>query len=144
MGKTDEQLAQRLRDQGGPPTNSWPYGKPSIGSASTFTSAERAQELTQHNIDVNSNKIKEWLGRPPSAANDDPKLPIETTAPNGEYSGRSVTKQPNDVNNQGFKNKGMDAEAIDVKGVRTILKYDDSLDPPFVVLTSMPEQASQP
>ncbi|WP_308038676.1 RNase A-like domain-containing protein [Streptomyces sp. PSKA30] len=93
---------------------------------------------------MNSNKIKEWLGRPPSAANDDLKLSIETTAPNGEYSGRSVTKQPNDVNNQGFKNKGMDAEAIDVKGVRTVLKYDDSLDPPFVVLTSMSEQASQP
>jgi hypothetical protein len=140
VGKTDEQLAQRLRDQGNPPTQSWPHGKPSIGSASTFPSADRAQELTQYNIDKNSPEVKEWLGRPPSAENDDLKLPINTDAPNGEYSGRSVTKQDNSVNGQGFKSKGMDAEAIPVKGVRTVLKYDPTLDPPFVVLTSMPEQ----
>ncbi|MEU0335832.1 RNase A-like domain-containing protein [Streptomyces sp. NPDC006193] len=144
VGKTDEQLAQRLRDQGHPPTNAWPHGKPAIAAASTFTSAEKAQELTQYNIDQNSAKITKWLGRPPKSENNDLKLPIDTIAPNGEYSGRSVTKQPNDVNNQGFKNKGMDAEAINVTGVKTVLKYDASLDPPFVVLTSMPEQASQP
>ncbi|MFH9859372.1 RNase A-like domain-containing protein [Streptomyces sp. NPDC017202] len=144
VGKTDEQLAQRLRDQGQPPTPAWPHGKPSIAAASTFTSAEKAQELTQYNIDQNSAKITEWLGRPPKAENNDLKLPIDTTAPNGDYSGRSVTKQPNDVNNEGFKNKGMEAEAVNVKGVKTVLKYDDSLDPPFVVLTSMPEQPSQP
>ncbi|MBJ6642684.1 RNase A-like domain-containing protein [Streptomyces sp. BSE7-9] len=144
VGKTDEQLAQRLRDQGTPPTPAWPHGKPSIAAASTFTSVERAQELTQRNIDQNSAEIKEWLGRPPKAENNDLKLPVYTTAPDGEYSGRSVTKQPNDVNNEGFKNKGMEAEAINVKGVKTILKYDDSLDPPFVVLTSMPEKSSQP
>jgi hypothetical protein len=140
VGKTDEQLAQRLRDQGTPPTNAWPHGKPSVAAASTFTSAERAQELTQYNIDQNSAAITEWLGRPPKAENDDLRLPIDITAPNGEYSGRSVTKQPNDVNNQGFKNQGMAAEAINVTGVKTVLKYDPSLDPPFVVLTSMPAQ----
>ncbi|MCX4421913.1 RNase A-like domain-containing protein [Streptomyces mirabilis] len=139
VGKTDVQLAQRLRDQGGPPTASWPHGKPSIGGASTFTSAERAQALTQYNIEKNSRAIKEWLGRPPKAENGDLKVPIESLAPNGEYSGRSVTKQPNSVNNEGFKNEGLNAKAISVKGVRTILKYDDSLDPPFVVLTSMPQ-----
>ncbi|WP_243766452.1 hypothetical protein [Streptomyces sp. GC420] len=36
------------------------------------------------------------------------------------------------------------ARALNVTGVKTVLKYDDSLDPPFVVLTSMPEQPSQP
>ncbi|MER5995587.1 RNase A-like domain-containing protein [Streptomyces viridosporus] len=144
VGKTDEQLAQRLRDQGTAPTQAWPHGKPSIAAASTFTSAERAQKLTQYNIDQNSAVIREWLGRPPKAENNDLKLPVYTTAPNGEYSGRSVTRQPNDVNNEGFKNKGLEAGAIDVKGVKTILKYDDSLDPPFVVLTSMPEKPSQP
>ncbi|WP_338696728.1 RNase A-like domain-containing protein [Streptomyces sp. Q6] len=137
VGKTDEQLAQRLRDQGGPPTAAWPHGRPAIGGASTFATPERAQELTQYNVDQNSSQIKTWLDDP----NRDPKLPIQTEAPNGEYSGRSVTKQPNDVNHQGFKTDGLDAEAIPVKGVRTILKYDPSLDPPFVVLTSMPEQA---
>ncbi|WP_143060443.1 RNase A-like domain-containing protein [Streptomyces misionensis] len=78
------------------------------------------------------------LGRPPSAANDDLKLPVECAAPDGEDSGRSVTKQANNVNGDGFKNKGLDARAIPVKNVRTILKYDPSLTPPFVVLTSMP------
>ncbi|MEV1026782.1 RNase A-like domain-containing protein [Streptomyces sp. NPDC050264] len=135
VGKTDEQLAQRLRDQGNPPTAAWPHGKPSIGAASTFPTAERAQELTQYNIDKNSPAIKNWLDDP----NRDPKLPLTADAPNGEYSGRSVTKQPNAVNGEGFKNKGLEAQAIPVKGVRTILKYDPSLDPPFAVLTSMPE-----
>ncbi|MBQ0825676.1 RNase A-like domain-containing protein [Streptomyces tagetis] len=143
VGKTDEQLAQRLRDQGTSPTPAWPHGRPSIAAASTFTSAERAQKLTQYNIDQNSAEIREWLGRPPKAENNDLRLPVYTTAPNGEYSGRSVTKKPNDVNNEGFKNKGLEAEAIDVKGVKTIVKYDESLDPPFVVLTSMPEKPSQ-
>ncbi|MFI7006972.1 RNase A-like domain-containing protein [Streptomyces sp. NPDC050145] len=137
VGKTDLQLAQRLRDQGDPPTPSWPHGKPSIGGASTFPTIERAQELTQYNVDQNTTKIKDWLADP----NRDSKLPLSVDAPNGEDSGRSVTKQPNNVNNEGFKNKGLDAKAIPVKGVRTILKYDPSLDPPFVVLTSMPAQS---
>ncbi|MFS4091438.1 RNase A-like domain-containing protein [Streptomyces sp. AF1A] len=138
VGKSDAQLAQRLRDQGDPPTAAWPYGKPKIGSASTFTTVEQAQKLTQYNVDLNSPEIKEWLGRPPKAENNDLKLPIDCAAPNGEDSGRSVTKQPNGVNGEGFKNKGLNAQAIPVKNVRTVLKYDPSLTPPFVVLTSMP------
>ncbi|MGW4385679.1 RNase A-like domain-containing protein [Streptomyces sp. NPDC004685] len=140
VGKTDEQLAQRLRDQGGPPTNAWPHGKPSIGAASTFESTEKAQELTQHNIDENSTKIKKWLEGPPPPQNSDRPEPFDGTAPNGEYSGWSVTKQPNDVNHSGFKDDGLKAKPIHVKGIRTVLKYDDSLDPPFVVLTSMPTE----
>lgn len=140
VGKSDAQLAQRLRDQGDPPTAAWPHGKPQVGAASTFTTAAQAQRLTQYNVDENSAEITAWLGRPPSAQNDDLKLPIDCTAPNGETSGRSVTKQPNDVNNEGFKTKGLEAEAIPVKKVRTILKYDPQLDPPFVVLTSMPNK----
>ncbi|WNM29593.1 RNase A-like domain-containing protein [Streptomyces sp. Li-HN-5-11] len=139
VGKSDEQLAQRLRDQGGPPTGTWPHGKPLIGAASTFYSAEQAQKLTQYNIDKNSAEITAWLGRPPKAENNDLKLPLDCAAPNNDESGRSVTKQPNSINNEGFKNKGMEARAIPVEKVRTILKYDPSLEPPFVVLTSMPE-----
>ncbi|MBM4824363.1 MULTISPECIES: RNase A-like domain-containing protein [Streptomyces] len=140
VGKTDEQLAQRLRDQGDPPTPAWPHGKPKIGAASTFFTAEQAQRLTQYNVDVNADEIKKWLGRPPKAENGDLKLPISCTAPNGEVSGHSVTKQPNPVNNEGFKNEGLKAGAIPVNDVKTVLKYDPSLNPPFVVLTSMPEQ----
>ncbi|GEM_PF-3434726 len=117
VGKTDEQLAQRLRDQGGPPTPSWPHGKPSVGGASTFESMEKAQGLTQHTIDKNAMAIKAWLDGPPEQKNTDPPKAFESTAPEGEYSGRSVTKQPNDENQSGFKNHGMDAQAISVKGV---------------------------
>lgn len=140
VGKTDAQLAQRLRDQGDPPTAAWPHGKPSVGAASTFTSTEKAQQLTQYNVDENSAAIEEWLGRPPKAENNDLKFPIVCTAPNGEDSGRSVTKQPNNVNNEGFKTEGLDAQAIPVKDVRTVLQYDPSLTPPFIVLTSMPQR----
>ncbi|MFM9611615.1 RNase A-like domain-containing protein [Streptomyces niveiscabiei] len=137
VGKTDEQLAQRLRDQGGPPTQSWPHGKPSVGASSTFISSERAQDLTQYNIDQHSSEIQAWLGRPPSQANNDLYLPVDSTAPNGEYSGRSVTKQDNSQE-KGYKTEGLNAKAVNVTGVRTVLKYDASLTPPFVVLTSMP------
>ncbi|MEV8366522.1 RNase A-like domain-containing protein [Streptomyces niveus] len=138
VGKTDEQLAQRLRDQGTAPTATWQHGKPSIGGASTFASTEKAQELTQHNMDHNSAKIKEWLDGPPPPTNGD-KQPFDSLAPNGEYSGRSISKQP-DVNipGTGFKYHGLEADAVPVKGIRTVLRYDDSLDPPFTVLTSMP------
>ncbi|MGW4564296.1 RNase A-like domain-containing protein [Streptomyces sp. NPDC004561] len=140
VGKTDEQLAQRLRDQGNPPTQTWPHGKPSIGAASTFENAEKAQELTQHNIDANSAEITAWLKGPPPPTNGSRPESFDGTAPNGEYSGRSVSKQPADPNDplSGYKEGGMNARAVPVKGIRTVLKYDDSLDPPFVVLTSMP------
>ncbi|MEU6505767.1 RNase A-like domain-containing protein [Streptomyces sp. NPDC046942] len=140
VGKTDEQLAQRLRDQGNPPTQSWPYGKPSIGAASTFETVESAQELTQYNIDRNSAEITAWLKGPPPPTNNSRPESFDGTAPNGEYSGRSVSKQPTDPNDpqSGYKDGGMQAKAVRVKGIRTVLKYDDHLNPPFVVLTSMP------
>jgi len=143
IGKTDAQLAQRLRDQGGPPTESWKHGKPSIGGASTFENMQKAQKLTQYNIDKNSGNIKKWLDGPPPPTNSDSPEAFKCEAPNGEYSGRSVTKQPNSENNSGFKNDGVNARAIPVKGVKTVLKYDDRLDPPFVVLTSMPDIATK-
>ncbi|MEV5507760.1 RNase A-like domain-containing protein [Streptomyces orinoci] len=138
VGKTDEQLAQRLRDQGDPPTQTWPYGKPKIGASSAFDDMEAAQRLTQYNIDQNSSGIKAWLdGPPPPQAGD--KKDFAADAPNNEYSGRTVTKQPNAVNNSGYKTDGVNAQAIPTKGIKTVLKYDPNLDPPFVVLTSMPE-----
>ncbi len=140
VGKTDEQLAQRLRDQSQPPTPSWPHNKPVIGAASTFSDMEDAQRLTQHNIDQNSRAIKEWLEGPPPPTNTDRPKSFDGRAPDGEYSGRSVSRQPVDPNDplSGYKEGGMNAKALPVTGIRTVLKYDDSLDPPFVVLTSMP------
>lgn len=140
VGKTDEQLAQRLRDQQtAGPTPTWPYGKPYPSASSSFQDAEAAQRLTQHNIDQNSSEIKAWLTGPPPPSNGD-KKGFDGSAPSGEYSGRSVTKQPNSENNSGYRTDGMNARAIPVKGIKTILKYDGRLDPPFVVLTSMPQQ----
>ncbi|MGW7412503.1 RNase A-like domain-containing protein [Streptomyces sp. NPDC054863] len=139
VGKTDEQLAQRLRDQGTQATATWPHGKPSIGGSSTFESVQKAQELTQYNINKNSQEIQDWLKGPPPPTNSDRPKSFDSTAPNGEISGRSVTKQP-DPNDPGtgFKDHGLNAKAVPVTGIRTVLKYDDSLDPPFAVLTSMP------
>ncbi|CAL9452974.1 RNase A-like domain-containing protein [Streptomyces sp. enrichment culture] len=138
VGKTDEQLAQRLRDQSDPPTASWPHNKPKIAAASTFEDMEKAQQLTQYNLNQNSQEIKAWLEGPPPPT--DRPQSFDGTAPNGEYSGRSVSKQPVDPNDplSGYKEGGLDAKAMPVKGIRTVLRYDDSLDPPFVVLTSMP------
>ncbi len=139
VGKTDAQLAQRLRDQQGPnarPTAAWPLGKPAINSASSFADVEKAQDLTQYNIDQNSGRITDWLKGPPKpepGKNED----FSSYAPGNSYSGYSVTKQPNTVNG-GFKADGMNARSIPVRGIKTVLRYDPRLDPPFVVLTSMP------
>lgn len=38
----------------------------------------------------------------------------------------------------GYKGRGLDAKAVDVKNVKTILKYDSRLDPPYIIYTSMP------
>ncbi|MGW3404481.1 RNase A-like domain-containing protein [Streptomyces zhihengii] len=140
VGKSDEQLAQRLRDQSQPPTAAWPHNKPTIAAASTFENAEKAQELTQYNVNQNAQAIKAWLDGPPPPTNGSRPEAFDGTAPQGEYSGRSVSKQPVDPNDplSGYKQGGLNAQAVPVTGIRTVLKYDDSLDPPFVVLTSMP------
>lgn len=132
VGKTDAQLAQRLRDQSDPPTQTWPDGKPVIGAASTFISIDKAQEFTQYDIDQNSSAIQDWLKGPPTRPEK-----FDTTLPAGQTSGYMVSKQPVG-NHGGFKNDGMNATSIPVNRVRTVLKYDKNLDPPFVVLTSMP------
>ncbi|WP_175499886.1 RNase A-like domain-containing protein [Streptomyces sp. CC77] len=139
VGKTPEQLAQRLRDQGDPATASWPHGKPTVGAASTFADLPSAQKYTQHNIDQHSSEIKAWLEGPPPPAEGDVRKFVGP-GPNGEVTGTSVTKQPYDPSDPttGFKESGMAARPVDVKNVDTRLKYDSSLDPPFVVITSMP------
>ncbi|MEC4020546.1 RNase A-like domain-containing protein [Streptomyces sp. H27-D2] len=137
VGKTDAQLAQRLRDQGGPPTAGWPLGRPSIGASSSFVDISSAQRLTQYNIDQNSAAIKSWLDGPPPPE-EGKSMDFRSTAPNNEDSGRSVTKQANPLNGSGFKNDGLNVQSSPVKNINTRLKYDSRLNPPFVVLTSMP------
>ncbi|GAX55640.1 RNase A-like domain-containing protein [Streptomyces olivochromogenes] len=139
VGKTSEQLAQRLRDQGDPATDAWPHGKPMVSAASSFDTLESAQRYTQYNIDQYSGDIKAWLDGPPPPQDGEVKK-LVGPGPDGEVTGTSVTKQPYDPNDPttGFKQGGMNAKPLEVKNIDTRLKYDSSLDPPFVVMTSMP------
>ncbi|MEV7445356.1 RNase A-like domain-containing protein [Streptomyces sp. NPDC091204] len=61
VGKTDEQLLQRHRDQ------TKPSGKLELMSASSFADFESAQKYTQYNIRHNTAEIQKWLKNPPPA-----------------------------------------------------------------------------
>ncbi|MCX5314630.1 MULTISPECIES: RNase A-like domain-containing protein [unclassified Streptomyces] len=140
VGKTDEQLAQRLRDQqSNGPTQAWPHGKPYPGSSSAFSNYQRAEDLTEHNLNKNKAAIEAWIKGPPQLTDGDVEK-FRSTAPPGETSGRSVFKQPVDPNDpkSGYKEGGIGAKAYDVNGIETRLKYDSSRNPPFTVMTSMP------
>lgn len=140
VGKTDEQLAQRLRDQqANGLTQAWPYGKPKIGASSAFPSYQRAEELTEYNLNQNKAAIDAWIKGPPPPADGEVE-PFYSTAPNGETSGRSVSKQPTDPNDplSGYKQGGLNAKGSDVNGIDTRIRYDSSRTPPFTVMTSMP------
>ncbi|MEU8618126.1 RNase A-like domain-containing protein [Streptomyces sp. NPDC048623] len=140
VGKTDEQLAQRLRDQqSNGPTQAWPYGKPYPGSSSAFPNYQRAEELTEYTLNRNKAAIDAWIKGPPPATDGDVEK-FRADAPNGETSGRSVFKQPVDPSDpkSGYKEGGIDAKAYDVKGIEARLRYDSSRNPPFTVMTSMP------
>jgi hypothetical protein len=142
VGKSDEQLAQRLRDQGTHATEDWPHGKPAVGASSSFRNMAEAQKYTQHNIDQNSVKIREWLTGPPPPA--DGKTEKFVSSGPDASTGMTVTKQPakddegNVIPDTGYKQHGTEAKAIEATKVSTVLRYDSRLDPPFVVLTSMP------
>ncbi|MFF8271338.1 RNase A-like domain-containing protein [Streptomyces sp. NPDC016562] len=142
VGKTDEQLAQRLRDQQqNGPTQAWPYGKPKPSASSSFPTYQRAQELTQYNLNQNTAAIEAWIKGPPPPGEGDVE-PFTSTTPNGEPSGRSVSKQPTNPADplSGYKTGGIKAEAQDVTGIETRLRYDSSRNPPFTVMTSMPSK----
>ncbi|MFF3939802.1 RNase A-like domain-containing protein [Streptomyces phaeofaciens] len=125
VGLTDEQLTQRLRDEatGG--------GAQQIPAASSFTDLDSAQEYTQYNIRSNSDKIDKWLENPPP----DP-LKADFSVPSVTSGGPAVpviTGRTAPVVN------GHPTPPRDAHGVLTVLKYEPGLDPPFVVLTSMPQ-----
>lgn len=135
VGKTDEQLVQRLRDDlNKGPTKDWPHGKPKISRSSTFPDADRAQMLTQHCIDKREREIQNWLDGPPTPGARE-EFSIERT-PDGDPSGRAASKQD-------YKTEGMKTKAEDVTGVKIRLRYDDDLEPPFVVETSMPARINK-
>ncbi|MEU0048511.1 RNase A-like domain-containing protein [Streptomyces sp. NPDC006309] len=126
VGKTDEQLAQRLRDQS------------SIPAASSFTDLAGAQKYTQDTVEYvgpsansgrqnegvdNQAKIKKWLSRP-RADNSILKLdPVQFNS----VTGRTVTSADPRA-----------GAAQDAHSVEVVLKYKNGLHPPYVVYTSMP------
>ncbi|MET8169750.1 RNase A-like domain-containing protein [Streptomyces sp. NPDC005329] len=125
VGLTDAQLTQRLRDEatGG--------GVQQLPAASTFTDLDSAQEYTQYNIRINSAKIDKWLENPPpNPLTEEFRVPSVTE---GGMAAPVVTGRTAPVVG------GSPTSPKDAHGVLTILRYDPSLDPPFVVLTSMPE-----
>ncbi|NEB73718.1 hypothetical protein G3I40_00420 [Streptomyces sp. SID14478] len=125
VGLTDMQLTQRLRDEA---TGS---GAMQIPAASSFTDLNSAQEYTQYNIRSNSTAIDQWLKNPP------PSPPTEEFSVSAVSGGNMalpvVTGRTAPVVN------GHPTPSKDAHGVLTMLRYEPSLDPPFVVLTSMPQ-----
>lgn len=123
-GKTDDQLIQRFRD------DLRPNGTPYPGSSSTFKDLPSAQRFAQGAIDHNSPDIQAWLQNQPAPnpAHRSLVLPVYDA---NETTGRSVTKAD-------YLNHGTMAQVDDVEGVKVMLKYDQSLDPPFFVYTAYP------
>jgi hypothetical protein len=125
VGLTDDQLTQRLRDEAN--------GQNVIGipAASAFTDLDSAQRYTQYNVRSNSAEIDDWLANPPPS---ELKKDFEVRAvPEGNLGVPAVTGRTAVVTG------GLPTPPKNAHGVVTVLKYEPRLDPPFVVLTSMPK-----
>ncbi|MET7712430.1 RNase A-like domain-containing protein [Streptomyces sp. NPDC005407] len=126
VGKTDTQLLQRLEDQANG------AGRPTIPAASSFPDLESAQRYTQYCIRSNTTEIQDRLKNPPPAKPSEVFV-VSSVPSQGPVAGQAVTGRVSDVvNNQATPVK-------DAHGVATRLKYDPNLNPPFVVVTSMPK-----
>lgn len=119
VGKTDDQLAQRLRDQ-----------TSGVPAASSYADMQDAQKYTQACIDRNNEKIERYLASGPPY--EPPTLDVTSDFP-GEVTGRSLTRPDYDSDPTTAASR-----ATDVDGVKVRIKPDHNLDPPFVVVTSMP------
>ncbi|MFI5796478.1 RNase A-like domain-containing protein [Streptomyces sp. NPDC051677] len=127
VGLTDAQLTQRLRDEA---TGS---GKVDIPAASSFTDLESAQYYTQHNVRTNTAEIDKWIkGPPPPVPGERQEFSVDAV-PSGPLGIPAVTGRTAPVVND------QATPPQDAHGVLTVLKYEPNLDPPFVVLTSMPQ-----
>ncbi|WP_329114810.1 RNase A-like domain-containing protein [Streptomyces sp. NBC_01353] len=117
VGKTDEQLEQRLRDQ----MTVSSTGSVGPKAASTFTDLAGAQRYTQATLDDPGNQVKitSWLAQNPG-----PRSRKELGIEVPDVVGRTWTRGDN--------------AAHDTKKVLVILKPRPGGHPPYVVLTSMP------
>ncbi|MGW5739395.1 MULTISPECIES: RNase A-like domain-containing protein [Streptomyces] len=122
VGKSDPQLLQRFRD------DLKPNGLPFPGSSSTFTSISAAQKYTQQSINANGPEIQAWLANQPDPTKKNLGLPVYAA---GEVTGRTISKSD-------YLNHGENATVREVQNVKTVLRWDGSLRPPFIVYTSYP------
>ncbi|MEU5163096.1 RNase A-like domain-containing protein [Streptomyces sp. NPDC020875] len=127
VGLTDAQLTQRLRDEASG------SGKVDIPAASTFTDLESAQRYAEHAIRINTAAIDKWIQGPP----------VPSTAIGEEFTVDSIPAGPLGMPEVTGRTAPVVNDAPtppkDAYGVSVILKYKPDLDPPFVVLTSMPK-----
>ncbi|GCB45609.1 RNase A-like domain-containing protein [Streptomyces sp. NL15-2K] len=134
-GKTDEQLAQRLRDQ-----QIVRNGQVRPDASSSFTDMPSAQRFTQAALDDidNAARIEQWIeGVERRAANNPNYDPNRSTIdPPVTLSFNQVTGST--VSRADYDAHGLQAQASDTHGVDVVLRYRKGIDPPFVVLTSMP------
>ncbi|WP_157857466.1 RNase A-like domain-containing protein [Streptomyces yerevanensis] len=134
VGLDDNQLAQRLRDdlkKPPRPGTEWPHGQPKVGNASSFADLESAQKMTQYNIDQNADTIQKWLSDP--ARENGNRLDVRVAETPYGTSGRSIEKS--EIQRDPFPA----GKAEYVEGVETRIIYNEDLDPPFTVMTSMPK-----
>ncbi|MFE3017191.1 RNase A-like domain-containing protein [Streptomyces sp. NPDC059256] len=122
-------MAQRLRDQQTVRADRTIAPR----AISTFADYASAQRLTQAVLDDVDNAvlIERWIARQEANYNPNSKSSCELHFPN-EVTGRSTSRAEYDAH-------GLQAPARDVHGVKVTLKYVQGMEPPFIVLTSMPE-----
>jgi hypothetical protein len=124
VGKTDGQLAQRLRDQS------------NIPAASTFKSMTDAQKYTQLCIDKNNAAIEAYLNSGPPY--NPPNRTFTYHDPNGPVTGSSISK----ADYQQALQNHQSPPVAESHGVQIRVKPDPDpntkLDPPFTLITSTP------
>ncbi|MFG3252216.1 RNase A-like domain-containing protein [Streptomyces sp. NPDC048172] len=120
VGKRDSQLASRLRDQ------------ENIDAASSYKNLKDAQKYTQQVLDDDGNmeKIERFINKQP---------PPE----DGAYFPEALRKTFTDpvgtsVSRSDYDSDGVKAQGTSVHTAKVMLQYRKGLDPPFVVVTSMP------
>ncbi|GAA3619921.1 RNase A-like domain-containing protein [Streptomyces chitinivorans] len=128
VGKTDEQLAQRLRDQ-----QLIRNGAVRPEAASSFKDLQSAQYFTQEAMDdiTNAQKIENWVANQEGRPVENPRSTLTIKHTFNESTGHTVTRDEYDAN-------GINAPAADTHSVQVVLRCKRGIDPPFVVLTSMP------
>ncbi|MFI1162456.1 RNase A-like domain-containing protein [Streptomyces sp. NPDC020801] len=131
VGKTDAQLLQRLRDQANG------SGVPTIPAASSFTDLDSAQKYTQYCIRQNSGGIDAWLATGPPPQPPSKLFEVSTVNPAANVAPGVATRPV--TGRTSVVVGGHPTPVTDAYGVQTRLKYDGSLNPPFVVVTSMPK-----